>query len=189
MSKIIFPGICPGYVLNYLIIILFFKSQYSFDLLMRKIKRLFDFRRPHVQELDCIDLVIENKIIFLLSWEFTHAWKLRLRPGKLKQKGASGAMMATLPPGITTVYLIVSNCWRSIEIPIHLKHLKLDEQNLSLLGDNWNILKTVNLHGLQPMPANIEFAVTGISPSFQKTTIATRINIHFNHSQFNYYVP
>jgi hypothetical protein len=156
---------------------------------MKKIKRLFEFRRPHVQQLDCIDLVIENKIIFLVSWEFTHAWKLRLRPGKLKQRGSSGAFMATLPSGISTVHLIISNCWRSIEIPIQLKLVKLDKNNISLLGDNWNILKSVTLQDLQPTSNYSEITMEGISPSFRKISIAPRINIHFNHSQFNNYVP
>lgn len=156
---------------------------------MKKFRRLFEFRQPRVRHLNCIDLVFENKIILLLGWELLHAHKVCIQPGNIKKKSPGTAFIVTLPSGTSCVHLTISNYWRSLKLSLPLRHISLDRRQLELLGDEWDILRSVALHNLQPNPIIPELQLSNITASIKRIAIIPSINIYINHSQFGNYVP
>jgi hypothetical protein len=83
----------------------------------KRLRRLFNFHRPRFRQLDCIDLVFENKLLLLLSWDIVYASKVCVRPGRTVYRKPTGAAVCKLPMGTDRVDIIVCNVWRSTKSP------------------------------------------------------------------------
>jgi hypothetical protein len=154
---------------------------------LNKMKYLFDFHRPQLLHLDCIDLVVENKLLLLFSWEAAHSRKLCIRPGKIKYKKSTGAAIVTLPAGTKRVDIIICSFWRSNKITILLNHVTLDIQSLAVLENAIWVLHRVNIHNIEPILSSQACHVTKLQASIKPLKVQPAINFTINQFQLNDY--
>lgn len=88
-------------------------------------KQLFSFRKPVIYHLDHLDLVIEDKMLLLLSWKFRHRYKISIPKLKKKYRSRKSAVVLKLPADIKKLEIIVSTFWRKRKFKVVLKKTKL----------------------------------------------------------------
>jgi hypothetical protein len=98
------------------------------------------FKKPSLSSLDYIDIIIEEKPVFLISWSAKNAYKVKLKPFNTTYWKKQVSLLLQTPPQLAFVELIVSNLWRDTKIKIELKHTKLDDKTASLLLKHFNPL-------------------------------------------------
>lgn len=155
--------------------------------LLKWLRLLFYFHQPRFRHLDCVDLVLETKLLLLISWETEHACKISIRPGKIVFRNAISAAVCQLPAGTNSVDIIIRNFWRYRKLSFRLKHLALDEQTLQYLDNLF--LKKLALAKIRP-----EFTPVSINLDMPQpdVLIALRVpvyNISINHTQLYDYAP
>ena len=133
--------------------------------LFKKLRYLFDFNRPRCRHLECIDLVLENKSLLLLSWDTIHAGKILVRPGKTSYRQSSGAAICTLPFGTNAVDIVIRNVWRSVKVTFPLRRIAIAQQTLQYL----ELKKS--------------------QPQISWNAKISAFNISINQHQLNVYVP
>lgn len=162
-------------------------------LLTKKLRLLFDFRQPHFRRLDCIDVVLEKKLLLLISWDTEHATKICIQPGKIIYRSATSAAICRLPQNTDTVDIILSNWWRSRKETFNLKRIEADEQ----------ILKYLDRHLIARLKLFIEKPELSAAPVYLSNPIDLTqfslhihlpmqmplINISINQHQLNDYAP
>lgn len=153
--------------------------------LAKKLRQLFDFHQPSFLHLDIIDLVLENKLLVMLSWETAHASKICIQPGKFIYRTSTSAAVCTLPANTDTVGIILQNLWRSKKVSFVLKRIAVDQQTLQYLDEL--LLRKLTFSGTQPgltMPSiNLEKVKLAIILVMQ----APAFNISIDHHQLNDY--
>jgi hypothetical protein len=160
---------------------------------IRRIKQygcyLFMFRKPIIRDMTCIDLVIGNKLLFLIAWETVCTGKLIIRPGRFIYRNSSGAAIVTLRHGTKEVKLKFSNYWRSIKVRVPLKLIELDNESFNSLNSDLKVFSAPSVVDLLPprFLQNIQTktVLTGI------ICFSPQININpgFNYQNLNRYEP
>ncbi|RYE53853.1 MAG: hypothetical protein EOP48_13515, partial [Sphingobacteriales bacterium] len=94
---------------------------------------LFVFRKPSCTELDFIDLVIDDKALFLLSWKIEHGYKVRIRKTRAAFWEKEKAVVILLKKQTDHIEISISNLWRKTSFKVALKHTRFDEQTTTYL--------------------------------------------------------
>ncbi|RFM26557.1 hypothetical protein [Deminuibacter soli] len=156
---------------------------------VKKLRWLSDFRKPRFASLDCIDLVVENRQLLLLSWDTVHAGKIRVSPGNIVYRKRNGAAVCSLPAGTACVTIKLSNVWRSVKTVLPLKHVHIDAQTLHYFDAVFLNALTCSIATVQPgftMPA---IQLKKLQLQLPLTINAAVYSISINQPQLTYYVP
>lgn len=157
--------------------------------LLKKLRQLFDFHQPRFLHLDCIDLVLENRSLLLLSWDTAHAVKIRLRPGKTTFWQSTGAAICSLPTGTDSVDIILYSVWRSTKTSFRLKRIAIDHQTLQYLDEHFPAGLAVSINHVQPaFPASI-IVFKRLLPQLSLNMEAPVFNISINQPKLDDYAP
>ena len=89
---------------------------------------LFDFKKPAFAYLNYIDLVINNKAYFLLTWRLENAFKLEIKNLKFVTLKKGGSAYILIPNEIEFIELFISNVWISEKKLIKLIRTTISEQ-------------------------------------------------------------
>ncbi len=160
-----------------------------FRFLLRHPLRLFDLRRPRIRQLDCIQLVFDNKCLLLVGWDAVPATGVRIRPGHTRFHSSSGAAICKLPTGTTAVDILVQNVWRSQKKQLFLQQLTVNEAVFNYFDKNYT-------DGIQLAAgiSNPGFKIPDVQPAYISVTIPTTIqsssySLSFHLHPFNDYAP
>jgi hypothetical protein len=160
--------------------------------LSKKIQQVFNFNRPGFCQLDCIDLVLENKSLLLLSWDTVHATRLHIRQSKAVYRQSNGAAICSLPGNTHAVDIILSNIWRRTKTTLPLKHLSIDRETLRLFDKDFaaTLIPSINIENLQLALSTPGIRFTNLHPSIviPRPGIPA-LNISINQFQLHHYVP
>lgn len=151
-------------------------------------RRFYDFRQPRFRHLDCIDLVLENKLLLLVSWDTTHAGKIRIRPGKAVYRKSSGAAIIKLPAGTAAIDIILYNTWRSAKASIQLKKVTVDQATLHYINKHFLAGLGFSVLPIKSSTAIPEIHFNDLSPRPSQKIEVPAFNITINHHQINDYV-
>ncbi len=160
----------------------------TFLRLLKKTTLLFDLRRPRFRRLDFIDIVLENNLLLLLSWEINHATKIRVKPGKAYYRNACGAAICKLPMGTDSVDIRINNLWRVTTISLPLKRVTVDKETLHFFNQHL-LAAPFTVTTIQPAFRLKDHSLVNLMPQIQAPNITTCINISINHPQLFNYVP
>lgn len=86
----------------------------------------FYFKKPFVKRIESVDLVIEDKMLFMMSWEFAGHYKLKIPLVKKSYKARVGSVVIKIPPDTNYIYIKVKSWWRTSHYTFYLTRLKLD---------------------------------------------------------------
>lgn len=91
------------------------------------IKRLFDFGKPKFLNLDYIDIVVEEKALFLISWKFKRYHKVKINPLNKTYNNHETAIVVKLPASTAELIITLHSFWRKRKYCVLLKKVKLDK--------------------------------------------------------------
>lgn len=168
------------------------KVKQVFYKLSKKIQQVFDFNRPQFSQLDCIDLVLENKSLLLLSWSTVHTTRLSIRQSKAVYHQSNGAVICRLPGNTHAVDIVLSNIWRKNKITLPLKHLSVDRETLRLFDKDFTaiLFPSISIENLQPALSTQSIGFTKLHPSIEiPRPVIPALNISINQLQLHHYVP
>lgn len=155
--------------------------------LLNKLRWLFDFHQPRFRHIDCIDLVLENKLILLISWEAIHTSKICIRPGKIIYRTPISAAIFRLPAGTESVDIILHNFWRSRKLSFKLKRITVDRQTFQYFEEFFP--ERLAFANIQPVFAAAAIEVNQLRPNINLVIRVPIINISINQIQLNDYAP
>ena len=65
----------------------------------------FYFKSPSISRLETLDFVIEDKMLFMLSWEFAGKYKLSIPQLKKSYRSSVGSVVIKLPTDTNSIHL------------------------------------------------------------------------------------
>lgn len=107
------------------------------------LRYLFNFRKPVFTELDFVDLVIDDKPLFLIAWKSENAYLLNIKSFAKYYKG-EGSAIILISSSTNELTIKLKNIWRSTTLKIDVLHIQIDQRTASFLLDN---IKQVKLNG------------------------------------------
>jgi hypothetical protein len=112
----------------------------------RCIQLLFHFRRPRVEFLDYIDVVVTQKPLLLISWTSKYPYLFEIPIVRKRYYTCSGSVLIKLPTGLETIEIIVRSLWRRRTYILHLKSFAIDSRTFGEYMNSYKILNSSNLH-------------------------------------------
>jgi hypothetical protein len=110
------------------------KTHYLLSRLLAVSRYFFNFKKPVFTELDFIDLVVDEKPLFLIVWRSKNAHLLKIKSFK-KYRKSEGSVILLIPSSSNHLTIQLKNIWRSIELRVDIQHTQLDEKTASFLLD------------------------------------------------------
>jgi hypothetical protein len=98
-----------------------------------RIRWLFSFRKPRFIECEFVDILIEEKPLFLIVWKLDGGYKICLKGTGIKLREKSGAKIIMLGNMPGSIRLTAHSFWRSTTVIISLKYIKLDDKSAAAL--------------------------------------------------------
>jgi len=138
-------------------------------------RHLFNFKAPVVYHLEHLDIVVEDKMLLLLSWNFKHKYLLSIPSLKKRYRQQESAVILKVPPNTETINISVSSIWRKRKYKVVLKKFKLDEEISQLIIKQFKPLKMPDLimaeiaMKAQPILANTPL------PSLKRSSFSLRL--------------
>lgn len=108
------------------------KARHFINKLLATCCNLFNFKRPQFTQLDFIDLVIDDKPIFLLTWQSSNAHSLIIQ-SICKYRLSQGSIIVQIPASLDHLTLRLKNTWRSTRLDVTILHTRLDQKTASML--------------------------------------------------------
>ena len=143
-------------------------------LTMSFIRNFFNFRKPIVSRLEYIDIVIQDKMLLLLSWEFPRRFWLRVSAPHKRYFSISGSVVLKIPKATTRIHVTVSNWWKKVHYTVELKKLSLDAITAKWLIHQLNpmqmptsMIKAIDPDNLKPEICNFFFQSTTPLPCYK----------------------
>jgi hypothetical protein len=159
-----------------------------FNRVINTCKWLVNVRKPRLQALDYIDLLLEHQLLLLVSWQVEDARNIKIVPGKARYHQASGAALCKLPAGTKKVEVVVSNIWRKTRYPLALTQVQVEpgwvEAIEALLRPNGILLSD-----WKATPACAPILLSTFRASLHMPLLETMPIIIINHQPLNDYAP
>jgi hypothetical protein len=89
---------------------------------------LFTFSKPFFVSLEYVDVVVNQKAIFLLSWEIKKAHSIHIPELKFQSFQKHASAYLSVPEEISYITLKISNSWRSKIKTIKLQRTEMNDQ-------------------------------------------------------------
>lgn len=117
------------------------KAHHFLNKLFAVTRYFFNFKRPVFTELDFIDLVIDEKPLFLIVWQSKNAHLLKIKSFKNYRK-SEASVIVLIPSSVNHLTIQLKNIWRSIELRVDIHHTQIDEKTASFLFDKIKQVKS-----------------------------------------------
>ncbi len=98
-----------------------------------RIRWLFTFRKPRFIECEFVDILIEEKPLFLIIWKLDGGYKICLKGTGIRFREKSGAKVIMLGNMPGSIRLTAHSFWRSTTVIIPLKYIQLDDKSARAL--------------------------------------------------------
>lgn len=115
------------------------------DWLKRFFIDVFYFKAPVIKLLFSTDFVIEDRMFFMLSWEFAGRYKLTIPLLKKVYKARTGSVAVKIFSDVDFVHLKISTWWRTSHYTFYLNKLKLDSATARRLIQGLEPVKEMNI--------------------------------------------
>jgi hypothetical protein len=117
--------------------------MHQLSVIFSAFRYFFLFKEPCFEHLDFIDLVIDDKPIFMVAWQLKWASTVRIRPVTKSYRKKEGSVLLHVPHNIQSVEIIASNFWRKKRKTVYFKHTRLDDAAARFLIKHFKPLTTV----------------------------------------------
>jgi hypothetical protein len=100
---------------------------------MSLFKHLLSFKKPSLKNFDYIDIVIEDKMLLLLTWEFVRGYRLSIPSLRKSYYNPNSSVILKIPSQINEIKIIISSFWRKRQYTVRLKKVRLDTETAKYL--------------------------------------------------------
>lgn len=149
-------------------------------------RSLILFRKPKFAELDFVDLIIEDKPLFLIAWKIKNGYSIKLNPLHKTVRKVEGSFISELPPNTNSIELIASNFWRKNKRRIYLKHTKLNDVASQALIQQFKPLSTVEISDLIISTKNCNAIIKQANIQTRPFAITMKYNPNIKSTNINY---
>ena len=130
------------------------------------IKWLFCFKKPLVEQLSYIPVLVKDKPVLFVAWQVKYARSVQFKPLNCRYFTVQNAVMLALPHQLQVVTLKASNCWRKTIIHLPLQAVQLNEAAVAQLIDGFRPLNKTDIH--TPLVAHIKSRIIATPYSIQQ---------------------
>jgi hypothetical protein len=109
------------------------------------IRKLFDFNKPTFLNLDYIDIVLEEKTLFLVSWRSKKHHKVKISPLNKTYRNYETAVVLKIPASTKDLTITLHSFWRKCRYRVLLEKVKLDNETAQYLITNFKRVEVVRL--------------------------------------------
>jgi hypothetical protein len=156
-----------------------------FQKFLSGLRYFFYFQRPVFGQLDFIDIVIDSKPVFLIAWELVNGYRLKIVEPKTVFK-KSGAAIIKLPDNALFVDIVACNFWRRRRIRIPLIYVKLDENTISYLVQQFQPVSSVQLRLGTCVVKNTGSVIEIPAIQARQIGIEVKLGLMINRARLNY---
>jgi hypothetical protein len=125
----------------------------------KNIQMLWNLRKPRFKNLDFVDLIIDEKPLFLLAWELSNGNGIRIINPSGLYRNPEGSIVITIPKDLDTITVTAFNYWRKNSVTVRLKHTQLDTETAASLIQNLRVFNTVKI---KQSPLHVNIAQPGL---------------------------
>jgi hypothetical protein len=119
------------------------KANKFLNKLLALLRYLFNFKRPVFTELDFVDLVIDEKPVFLIVWKSENAHLLKIK-SFAKYYKEEGSAIILIPSTSNELTIKLKSIWRSTTLKVDILHTQIDQRTAAFLLDK---IKQVKQNG------------------------------------------
>lgn len=112
------------------------------------IRKLLDFSKPKFLNLDHIDIVVEEKTLFLVCWKSKRHHKVRISPLNKAYRNHETAVVLKIPGDTVELTIALHSLWRKRKYRVLLKKVKLDKETAQHLITKFKPVKMLRLKTL-----------------------------------------
>jgi len=109
------------------------------------IRRFLDFSKPRFLNLDYIDIVVEEKTLFLLSWKSKRHYKVKISPFNKTYNNHETAIVLKVPASTIELTITLHSFWRKRRYQVLLKKVKLDKETAKHLITKFKPIEMIRL--------------------------------------------
>jgi|GEM_PF-5479793 len=91
-----------------------------FKALLYNFRTIIHFRKPATVSIDYIPLLVQQKPVLLLCWNFPHAYSLRVKPINRTYHQAAGSYIIRLEENCNEITLSIRSFWRRTLLKLKL---------------------------------------------------------------------
>ncbi len=92
------------------------------------IRKLLDFSKPRFLNLDYINIVVEEKMFFLVSWKSKRHHKVKISPPNKTYRNHETAIVLKVSAPTTELIITLHSLWRKCRYRVLLNKVKLDKE-------------------------------------------------------------
>jgi hypothetical protein len=141
-------------------------------------KSWINFKRPKLVHLHALRVVLNRKVLLLVSWETKNCSRIFFRPGKFRSRIPIHAAILSLPSGADSCKVILWNKWHRSSFTILLQHIVMQPT----AWENFLLLSNFNSAPSVGTPKEINNPVPDL-PSFPNLLL-TKIHLLSNPIDF-----
>lgn len=158
------------------------------------IRKLFDFSKPKFLNLDYIDIVVEEKTLFLVSWKSERHHKIKISPLNKTYRHHETAIVLKVPTRTAELTITLHSLWRRRKYRVSLKKVKLDKETaqhlimrfkpVEMLGlktpdvNSVRTLRYANLPAIALQKYNFKVNTPSLSINADKLTYTNKTNYY-----------
>jgi hypothetical protein len=151
--------------------------------------QVFNFRPPRIYNIDILDVVIEQHVLLLVSWEFKRKYCIHIKGIKKTYRSQHGSVVVKLPSTADNVQVTVRNFWRKRRFVTSLAKQKIDGPTAAALIQQLNpmLLPIVDntIFSVITNPVSVSSGNIKLHHPLIKSAIPTTA---YNHENFKYNV-
>jgi hypothetical protein len=110
------------------------------------LRTLFDFSKPRFLNLDSIDIVVEDKLLFLVSWKAKRHHKIKIDRPRRTYHNHETAIILKLSPDTRGLTITLESFWRKNRYTFQPKKIKLDKETAQHLIRQFKPVEMLSLN-------------------------------------------
>jgi hypothetical protein len=104
------------------------------------IKYFFHFKKLKILHFEFVDIVLEEKPLLLISWEFDYCYRLSIPKLKYSCSSKYGSIILKIPNDLKNLEIIIASIWRKRNLSIKLTRVSLTKEVSDLIIQELNPL-------------------------------------------------
>ena len=131
---------------------------------------LFYFYKPVFLSLEYVDLVIDKKAFFLISWSIQNAYVIHIPELKFQSFKKQGSAYIGVPQLVDEINIKISNSWYTRLVPIKLIRTEMSDQtdfnlklNCNALNKKSVLIPQIQIQKRQPKINHLKFELKNIN--------------------------
>ncbi|MEJ0105523.1 MAG: hypothetical protein WDO19_24475 [Bacteroidota bacterium] len=113
--------------------------------LILSLRYVFVFRKPELRRFNCVNLVIDGKLLLFIAWDGRRVGYVNIAKTKHRFYKKQGAHLLKLPDNLSKTKIVIGNLWTKTVLRIDLIKTRLDDKTMKFLIDDLNNMEKMKV--------------------------------------------